>query len=319
MGQRGSSQIPNLAGKTCIVTGANSGLGLATAKRLAALNAHVVCTVRDPQKGENALRSIQDFSPNAKADYMVLELESFQSVRDFVIDFQKKHSHLHILINNAGMSLVPDFQQTEDEFEKTFQVNYLSPFLLTNSLIDQMIESVPDKNVKGYSRIINVVSKSQKYASDSNILLNEDQWNSKEKYNQAQAYCYSKLALGLYTTQLYRNLQKYKKNGGCLTVNSVNPGGMATNFYRNIEQDKKKYLQFFKIIRVLADPNNAAQYLIHLAASDRVSDVSGEYFDKTRMRPLGLSIRDVDKVSEELWNCTRVWTHKRENIQENKE
>jgi NAD(P)-dependent dehydrogenase (short-subunit alcohol dehydrogenase family) len=105
----------NLAGKTCIVTGANSGLGLATAKRLVQQNAHVVCTVRNEEKGQQTMKVINH--PNA--EYMILELESFDSVRNFAHDFNNKHKQLNVLINNAGTGFLPKFTQTVDGYEAT--------------------------------------------------------------------------------------------------------------------------------------------------------------------------------------------------------
>jgi NAD(P)-dependent dehydrogenase (short-subunit alcohol dehydrogenase family) len=307
-----------VAGKTCIVTGANSGLGLATVKRLAAMNAHVICTVRDDEKGKNTINEIKKTNPDSKADYMLLNLDSFQSVRDFVSDFQKRYSNLHILINNAGVRDIPQFEQTEDGYEHTFQVNYLSPFLLTNLLIDQMIQSVPDKNVKGFARIVNITSASQKFARNPDILLNDSEWNSKEKYNQGIAYCYSKLALALYTTQLHRNLQQYKDNTGFLTVNAVNPGGMTTNFFRHLEHDKLWLIRLFTTLRMLSSPEIAVKYPLYVATSPETSNISGNYINGTKIRP-AILMPNLDKISQELWERTRIWTrNKAKNVTQTK-
>jgi NAD(P)-dependent dehydrogenase (short-subunit alcohol dehydrogenase family) len=105
----------DLTGKLAIVTGASSGLGLATAKKLLARNARVICTVRDEKKGVDTLNKLN----NNNAEYMVLEMDSFDSVKRFADDFNNKYSQLNILVNNAGVAFLPKFEKTIDGYERT--------------------------------------------------------------------------------------------------------------------------------------------------------------------------------------------------------
>src|SRR5438046_2387369 len=147
-----STMNSSMQGKICMVTGANSGIGKATALALAQMGATVVMVCRDHARGEEARSEITMKSRNNAVDLLQADLSSQQSIRKLVENFQQRYTHLHVLINNAGASF-PGRRETVDGLEMTFAVNYLAPFLLTNLLIDMLKASAP-------ARIVNVSSNS---------------------------------------------------------------------------------------------------------------------------------------------------------------
>src|SRR5438105_8793558 len=144
----------SLQGKICMVTGANSGIGKATALALAQMGASVVMVSRDRARGEQARREITTTSRNTAVDLLQADLSSQQSIRQLVEHFQHHYTHLHVLINNAGASF-PGRRESVDGLEMTLAVNYLAPFLLTHLLLDVLTASAP-------ARIVNVSSGSHK-------------------------------------------------------------------------------------------------------------------------------------------------------------
>src|SRR5438270_1297731 len=132
----------SMQGKICLVTGANSGIGKATALGLAQMGATVVMVCRNQSKGEEAQNEIKEKSENDAIDLMLADLSSQQSIRQLAENFQQHYQQLHVLINNAG-GVNLSRRETMDGLEMTHAVNYLAPFLLTNLLIDKLKASVP--------------------------------------------------------------------------------------------------------------------------------------------------------------------------------
>src|SRR6201988_772031 len=155
--------------KVVLITGGNAGIGKATAIALAKLGATVIIGCRDERKGIDAVRQIRLISGNPDVDLLLIDLASQKSVREAAEDFKERYSHLHVLINNAGVFL-PNREVTEDGIEKTFATNYLGHFLLTHLLLDTLKASAP-------SRIICVASK------HTGIKLNFDDMMSEKKFS----------------------------------------------------------------------------------------------------------------------------------------
>src|SRR5712691_11824201 len=143
----------SMQGKICLVTGANSGIGKATALALAQMGATVVMLCRDRARGEQARSEITTQSRNNAVDLLLADLSSQQSIRQLVENFQQRYTRLHVLINNAGAAFPGRRRESVDGLEMTFAVNYLAPFLLTNVLLDMLTASAP-------ARIVNVSSHS---------------------------------------------------------------------------------------------------------------------------------------------------------------
>ncbi len=162
-----------------IVTGSNCGIGYEAALDLAKRGAHVILACRAMKKAQLAQEKIIADSKNNKVDIEKLDCASFQSVREFADRFKSKYNHLDILINNAGLTQ-EKFRKTIDGFETTFQVNYLSTFLLTHLLIDLLKKSSP-------SRVVNVSALAGKWTQ-----INWDDINLEKNYGQLGAYAHSK-------------------------------------------------------------------------------------------------------------------------------
>jgi NAD(P)-dependent dehydrogenase (short-subunit alcohol dehydrogenase family) len=145
----------SMQGKICLVTGANSGIGKATALGLAQMGAAVVMVCRDRARGEEAQREIKMKSGNEAVDLLQADLSSQQSIRQLADTFRQRYPHLHVLINNAGAGFTQR-QESVDGVEMTFAVNYLAPFVLTNLLLDVLKNSAP-------TRIINVDSDNHRF------------------------------------------------------------------------------------------------------------------------------------------------------------
>ena len=204
-----------LAGKVCIVTGSNSGIGKETAFALAEMGANVVMVVRNQEKGQKALEEIVTKTGNHSVSLMVCDMSSMASIRGFASDLKKSYDHLDVLINNAGAEFVKR-QLTAEGFEQTFAVDYLAPFLLTYELLDLLKASAP-------SRIINV---SSGLAKNGKVDFYDLQ--NKKNYKGMQAYSNAKLMLMMFTYELSRRLA-----GTGVTVNVLMPGFVATNLGKN--------------------------------------------------------------------------------------
>ncbi|NKZ13993.1 SDR family NAD(P)-dependent oxidoreductase [Mycolicibacterium septicum DSM 44393] len=212
-----TANIPNQSGRTAIVTGANTGLGLETAKALAAKGAHVVLAVRNLEKGEAAVEWISRSVPNADLELQRLDLGSLKSVREAADEIRAGHDTIDLLINNAGV-MTPPKETTEDGFELQFGTNHLGHFALTGLLLDRLLP------VAG-SRIVTVSSIGHRFSRG--IRFDDLQWE--RSYNRLQAYGQSKLANLLFTYELQRRLI-----GQNTTALAAHPGGSDTELARHL-------------------------------------------------------------------------------------
>jgi len=207
--------MPSQAGKTAVVTGANSGLGLETSVALAQAGARLVMACRDPRKAAAALEQVQQRVPQGRVELMSLDLASLASVRRFAEEFQARHGRLDLLINNAGIMGVP-LSRTVDGFESQIGTNHLGHFALTGLLMDRLI-ATPG------ARIITVGSMGHWNARG----LNLDDLNFEHApYAPFAAYCKSKLANLLFVLELSRRLAA--RNSSVVAA-AAHPGGADTN------------------------------------------------------------------------------------------
>src|SRR5215210_5786673 len=197
--------------KICLITGASSGIGKATAMGLANMGASVVMVGRDRGRGEAAMAEIKEKSPNASVDLMLADVSSQQEIRRIADEFKDAHPRLDVLINNAGVFSSKRITSA-DGIEMTFAVNHLAYFLLTNLLLDVLKDSAP-------SRIVNVASGEQR-----NATIDFDELQGEKGYKGAKAYSQSKLANVLFTYELARRLE-----GTGITANCLHPGVVGTN------------------------------------------------------------------------------------------
>jgi len=270
--------IMSMEGKVCIITGANSGIGKATAIGLAKMNATLVMLCRDKERGESAQKEIIELTGNNNVDLILCDLSSQKEIRNFAIEFKKKYNNLHILINNAGVMLSKRALSVEG-FEMNFAVNHLAPFLLTNLLLDMLKKSAP-------SRIVNVGSAAHRMGK----IDFEDLQRENKKGRPMGLYGNSKLAMILVSYELSRKLE-----GSNVTVNVLHPGLINTNLGRDRSSTSKGFAsKFFK------SPEIGAETSIFLATSPEVEGITGKYFTKKKEK-------DSSKKSYNEEYAKRLW------------
>ncbi|MGW0251917.1 oxidoreductase [Nocardia goodfellowii] len=213
------SDIPDLRGRTAVVTGANAGLGLATARMLAEHGARVVLACRDIEKATAAAQLIHRSAPAAELPIVALDLAAQKSVRTAAAKVRAECDHIDLLINNAG-SLIRQRTRTEDRFETTFATNHLGPFAFTGLLLDLLLAAPA-------GRVVTVSSGAARFA----FLDLDDLLYQRRKYRPLRAYGASKLANLLFTFELQRRL-----NGTDATLRSLaaQPGMARTDFGYNM-------------------------------------------------------------------------------------
>lgn len=214
------NDIPDLSGKVAIVTGANNGIGFESAKEFARKGAEVILACRSVEKGESAAAAIHAEIANAKLKPMVLELSSLKSVRAFADEFNAAYSRLDVLLNNAGIMMVP-YSKTEDGFERQLGVNHLGHFALTGLLIDILLKT-PN------ARVVNVSSNAHRFGE---LDFDDLMFDNEEAYTPMKAYGNSKLSNLLFTYEMQRRLDE--KNADVIAV-AAHPGISTTNLANHL-------------------------------------------------------------------------------------
>ncbi len=275
--------------KIVLITGASSGIGLETARQLAALGAHIVMVCRDPQRGIAAQAQVAAAATGSLPDLLYADLSSQASIRKLADEIRSRYSRLDVLINNAGAV----FGQRElgaDGIEKTFAVNHLAPFLLTGLLVDLVAAA-------GQGRIITVSSEIHSGSLDFGNLQGE------RHYNFLDAYYRSKLGNILFTYELAR---RAAKTG--VTANVLSPGPTRTRFGDNIRGLPRLFPLIMKNIPFLfVPPEKGAGTSVYLASSPEVAHVSGRFFMKNRemhTKPISYDVR----VARRLWDTSEQLT-----------
>lgn len=251
--------------KIVLVTGATSGIGKAAAIAMAKKDYKVIIHGRDKEKTRLVCQEIKDATGNNKVEYLIADLFLVKDIQNLASEINHKYKRLDILINNAGGIMSKDREMTSEGIEKTIAINLFAPFLLTKLLLDLLAKS-PD------GRIINVSSNSHSLNAKPDF----DDLQLAKNYSPLTAYGNAKLFL-IWLTQ---HLSEKLKNQGIenLTVNSMHPGAVATNFGAN--SNLGAVLNFIsKLARpLLKNAEQGADTLIYLADSHEIKGVSGEYF-----------------------------------------
>jgi NAD(P)-dependent dehydrogenase (short-subunit alcohol dehydrogenase family) len=259
-----------MQGKTCIVTGATSGIGKATASELAQRGATLVLICRDRPRAEAVAREIRDKIQNAAIDLLIADLSSQQQVRAAAAEFLRKHDRLDVLVNNAG-AMFPRRSESVDGIEMTLAVNHLAPFLLTNLLLDTMKST-------GTARIVNVNSDAHEHGK-----IDFGDLQMRRRYGSGvgmRAYGNAKLANLLTVYEFARRLE-----GTAVTVNALHPGYVATNIVSLATATGPVRLlsPFWGLAkRFILSPEGGATTSVHLSCSSQVAGATGKYFEKCR-------------------------------------
>jgi len=273
-------------GKICLVTGASSGIGKATALGLANMGANVVMVCRDAKKGETALSEIKQKSSNNSVGLLIADLSSQEAIRRLATEYESKYQRLHMLINNAGVYYTKH-HVTVDGLEAMFAVNYLARFLLTNLLLDIIKRSAP-------ARIINVAG-----AYHAKGKINFDDLQGEKDFDGQRANHQSKLADVLFTYELAHRLE-----GTEVTVNCLHPGMVATDLIDKDRDFPRFFKYLYKLSRLLMkSPAKGAETSIYLASSPEVKDISGRYFANKKIAPSSPESRDV-QLAKRLWEVS---------------
>lgn len=298
----------SLDDKVMLITGGTTGLGLESAKRLAAGGATVILTSRTVAKGQMAVQAVNDYLSqegisNSKVYAVTLDLDDLDNVRSFpkrLAETPAGNKNIDVLMNNAGVMAIPERELTKDGYERTFQSNHLGHFLLTSKLMPKLADD---------ATVINVSSEAHKFASKGLELNN---LNGEESYGPWSSYGQSKLSNILFSKELQARADKA---GRKLTAASLHPGAVQTDLGRNlIGEEKWAKLQkegpafpesiLLNLLSYFVIPvERGATTQVYLAAGQGGNDIGGEYFNKCQSQNLGAAATDMI-AAQKLWEAS---------------
>jgi retinol dehydrogenase 12 len=275
--------MSDLSGRTFLVTGGNTGVGLATACALAGRGGRVYLACRSRQKGEAAAAEIRAAHGADSARFLHLDLADLASVRRCAQEYLALGSPLHVLINNAGVAGRPGL--TADGFELMFGVNHLGHFALTNALLDCLIESK--------ARVVNVSSDAHFQASGVDF---DKVRRRTRNITGMPEYAVSKLCNVLFSAELARRL-----DGTGVTSYALHPGVVASDIWRRIPWPVRPL-----VTRRMLTTEQGARTSLYCATSPDLAAASGRYYDSCQERePSRVATREL---AERLWQRSQEWT-----------
>jgi len=273
-----------MQGKTVLITGANTGIGKATALLLAQKGARIIMVCRNKQKGGAALREVQRANPQPGHSLACCDLSSMEQVRDLGRHLSQTYSTLDVLISNAA-AFFTEWQLTGEGFERQWAINHLAPFLLTNQLL-------PNLQAAAAARVV-VVSSKGNYKGH----IHFEDLNLTKGYTGLKAYRQSKLANVLFANELARKLI-----GTHVTANSLHPGVVGTQIgYAN--NNKLPALVWRLGNPFMLTPTQGAATVVYLASSEAVTGVTGHYFDNCRPKRANELAYD-EALARRLWEVS---------------
>jgi NAD(P)-dependent dehydrogenase (short-subunit alcohol dehydrogenase family) len=273
-----------LEGRTVLVTGANSGIGRATAEGLAELGASVVLGCRNEEEGQKARVEIKEKTGNDQLDLLIFDLSDLQSVSRAAESFKKRYNKLDVLINNAGFMGYPDRRLSKDGNEIVLATNYLGHFALTLELLDYLMSSAD-------GRIINLSSYTHRIGR-----INWGDFQYENGYKAINAYAKSKLMMVLFTKYLADRLALSN-----LTVNAVDPGTVYTSI-------DKSYTKGFQLMYKIGRPfmrntKKGAVSSIFLASHKSANKYNGELFKDSKPIPAAAHASNKEDILK-LWEVS---------------
>lgn len=282
--------VPDLTGKVCIITGANTGIGEVTARELVAAGAEVFLACRSAERAEAAAARIAEATGKDAPAILPLDLGSYESVRACVDLFLGLNKPLHMLINNAGLAALHG--QTSEGFEMAFGVNHLGHFLLTHLLEEKIIETAKDGDP---GRIVTVASRAH-FKAKKGL-----DWAAVQERTKTTSgfpeYCVSKLANVLFSAKLAERLKD--KNVLCY---ALHPGVVASDVWRRVPAPIRFIMKLFMITN-----EEGAMTTLHCATSSDCASQTGLYYDKCAPMKASTLGRDM-ALAEELWERSVEWT-----------
>ena len=275
---------PSLAGRVALVTGANTGIGLVTARELACRGAQVFIACRSAERAAPALEQIRAASPGAQVEALSIDLGDFASVRQCAAAFLARGLPLHLLINNAGIAGTRGF--TASGFELAFGVNHMGHFLLTQMLLERIRASAP-------ARIVTV-------ASRAHIRTDSIDWDAVRQPTRTRTaiheYAVSKLANVWFSAELGRRLA-----GSGVTTYALHPGVVASDIWRSLPWPIRPLVK----LRMISTEEGALTSL-HCATAPELDGETGLYYDKCRQRTPS-SLGQDRALAAELWQHSEAW------------
>lgn len=271
------------SGKICLVTGATSGIGKATALSLARQGATVLLVSRDKEKGGKVRDEIVEKTGNEGVRLYIADLSSQKEIRSLAGEIRMNHPRIDILVNNAG-GIFDKRILTVDGIELTLALNHLAYFLLTNLLLE-MLRAAPS------ARVISVSSQAHQFGR-----MEFGDLGYEQGYNPMKSYARSKLANILFTYELAR-----RTAGTRITANTLHPGTVRTNFGKQLSGIAG--FVFKQLDVFMRSPEKGAETVIWLASAEEVEGVSGKYFlDKKEIRSSKISYDE--NVARRLWEVS---------------
>jgi NAD(P)-dependent dehydrogenase (short-subunit alcohol dehydrogenase family) len=275
--------MSDLAGRTFLVTGANTGIGLATAQALAGRGGRVYVASRSPEKGEAAVAGIRAATGSEAVWFLPLDLADLDSVRACATGFLARGEPLHVLVNNAGV--VRTRGLTKQGFELMFGVNHLGHFVLTNALLGCLEASAP-------ARVVTV-------SSDSHYAARGIDWDALRRPERGvtglHGYAVSKLCNVLFSSELAR-----RTVGTGVTTYALHPGMVASDIWRRVPWPVRPL-----ILRRMLTVEQGAETSLYCAASPDVASDSGLFYDKCAVRePSAVA---TPALAADLWKRSEDW------------
>lgn len=279
-----SNNSQTLIGRVALITGANTGIGLVTARELAAHGAHVFVACRSLEKGQIAVDEIRKVTGNENVELLALDLGDFDSIRACAQAFLARDLPLHLLINNAGLAGAKGM--TKSGFELAFGTNHIGPFLFTQLLLERIRLSAP-------ARIVTVASRAHTRVAGIN-------WDDVRLPSKGRAglpeYGISKLANVLFSAELGRKLA----NTG-VTTYALHPGVVATDVWREVPAFIRPLIKLMMI-----STEEGAATTLYCATSPDVSSETGLYYDQCRVKQPSKVGQDI-VLAAELWRRSEAW------------
>jgi len=274
-----------LSGRVALITGANTGIGLVTARELARQGVHLFITCRDLATARKALDDIRAVSGNTQVEALTLDLGDFASVHSCAQTFLARDLPLHLLVNNAGLAGAGGI--TASGFELAFGVNHMGHFLLTQLLLARIQASAP-------ARIVSVASRAHYRATGLD-------WDALRQPTQSRTaiteYNNSKLANVLFSAELGRRLA-----GSGVATYALHPGVVASDVWRAVPWPIRPLMKLGMI-----STEQGAVTTLHCATAPQLAGESGLYYDKCQARTPSAMGRDA-ALAQELWRRSLLWT-----------
>jgi NAD(P)-dependent dehydrogenase (short-subunit alcohol dehydrogenase family) len=291
----------SMAGKTCLVTGATSGIGEVAARQLARLGATVLIVGRSPERCAATVAAIRQETGNAAVEAVTADLSSQAELRRLTDEVRQRHGRLHVLLNNAG-ALFASRRESADGIEMTLALNHLGPFLLTNLLLNELKAGAP-------SRVVTVSSHAHEMVSGFDF---DDPQARKGSYKDSpgtlyallaptmhpgfRQYARSKLANLLFTFELARRLE-----GTGVAANALHPGFVQSRFMEGNGPLGWFMRRWVSLLGISVE--EGAKTLVHLSSSPEVEGVSGKYFVKSKQARPSRAAAD-EAAARRLWQLS---------------